>query len=102
MLQYDLFNQPVLPDFDGSEYNALFDKVRLTGQLHRLYELMKDGVFRTLSEIENKTGIPPASISAQLRNLRKDRFGAHTVNKRVRGEREMGLFEYQLIINQLN
>ena len=89
--QYDLFNQPVMPDFNGSEYNALFDKGRLTGQLHKLFELMKDQTFRTLSEIENETAIPQASISAQLRNLRKDRFGGHTVNRRPRGDRFHGL-----------
>jgi len=34
------------------------------------------------------------SITAQFRHLRKDRFGAHTVNRRYISD---GLFEYQLI-----
>ena len=82
--------------FNGSDYNPTFDNARLTGQIKRIYALMIDGKWRTLAEIETATGDGQASISAQLRHLRKDRFGKHTVNKRSRGERENGLFEYQL------
>ena len=100
--QGDLFSQPrQRPDFahsrfNGSDYVPEKDDVRLRGQIARVYELMKDGQWRTLAEIAEDTGDPPASISAQLRHLRKKRFGEHTVNKRARGEREAGLFEYQL------
>lgn len=83
--------------FDGSDYIPVFDDTRLRGQIRRVYDLMKDGKFRTLSEIERITGDPQASISAQLRHLRKERFGGHEVNKRPRGSRFNGLFEYQLI-----
>jgi hypothetical protein len=38
----------------------------------------------TLDELAKLTHYPPASISAQLRDLRKPRFGAHTVVKRWR------------------
>ena len=89
----DLFNQP---HFNGSDYNAMLDRKRLTGQIKRIYALMIDGKYRTLREIESVTNDPQASISAQLRHLRKARFGSHTLNKRRRGERENGLFEYQL------
>lgn len=58
---------------------------------------MKDGAWRTLSQIEAITGEPQASISAQLRHARKKRFGQHVVNKRYCGN---GLFEYSLIINK--
>lgn len=83
--------------FNGSDYIPLFDDERLTGQIKRVYSIMIDGVWRTLSDIEKLTSDPQASISAQLRNLRKPRFGSHTLNKRNRGERENGLFEYQLL-----
>lgn len=86
------FNKP----FDGSDYKPELDQKRLTGQLQKLFSLMKDGTFRTLSEIERFTGIPQASASAQLRNLRKPRFGAFTVTKRRRGEGSAGLYEYQV------
>jgi hypothetical protein len=85
--------------FAGSDYIPAFDDARLTGQIKRVFECMKDGVFRTLGEIERTTGDPQASISAQLRHLRKSRFGGHIVSKRPRGERSQGLFEYQLIVN---
>ncbi len=85
-------------DFNGPEYDPQFDRERLTGQILRIFTVMADAGWRTLAEIEGITGDPQASISAQLRHLRKDRFGAHTINRRARGDREDGLFEYQLLI----
>ena len=38
----------------------------------------------TLAELSSKTKFPPASISAQLRHLRKARHGAYRVEKRRR------------------
>ena len=86
--------------FNGADYIPKKDDVRLTGQILRVFGCMRDGIFRTLAEIESITGDPQASISAQLRHLRKERFGSHTVLKQPRGARENGLFEYKLIINQ--
>ena len=85
--------------FSGDEYDPKRDDARLTGQIERVFGLMKDGRWRTLGEIEAATGDPQASISAQLRHLRKQRFGGHAVEKQSRGERERGLFEYRLIVN---
>ena len=72
------------------------DDVRLTGQLLRVFALMQDGHWRTLDEIATVTGDPPASISAQLRHLRKRRFGSHVVERQARGERTHGLWEYRI------
>lgn len=83
------------PSFNGADYNRLEDRERLTGQILRIYNLMKDGQFRTLGQIEEVTGDPQASISAQLRNLRKPRFGGHTVERMNCGG---GLFSYRLMI----
>lgn len=83
--------------FNGSDYIPARDNVRLGKQITKIFDLMKDGVFRSLQEIESITGEPQASISAQLRHLRKKRFGEHTVNKRHEGN---GFYRYQLIINQ--
>lgn len=91
--------QTQLSLFAGDEYVRKFDEERLTGQLKRIFDLMKDGNWRTLSEISEITGDPQASISAQLRHLRKVRFGCHNVFKRNRGGREHGLFEYRLMVN---
>ncbi len=83
-------------EFDGPEYQHTLDFVRLTGQIERVFRLMNDGKWRTLGEIERVTRDPQASISAQLRHLRKTKFGSHVVNKRRRGDRTSGLFEYSL------
>lgn len=92
-LQTDLFF------FDGPDYKPDLDDDRLTNQYHRIFNLMRDGKWRTLSEIAVETGDPQASISAQLRHMRKPRFGAHIVNReRVKDRETQGLFEYQLIV----
>ena len=80
--------------FDGADYNPHRDDERLTGQLLRVFSLMQDKAWRTLAKIAELTGDPAPSISAQLRHLRKARFGAHTVNRRNMGG---GLYEYQVI-----
>lgn len=80
--------------FDGAEYVRSLDDVRLTGQIRRVFELMRDGHWRTLDEIGHATGDPVASISAQLRHLRRPRFGRFQVEKRHRGEPCRGLWEY--------
>lgn len=83
--------------FDGSDYVPARDDERLTGQILRVFECMKDRKWRSLSDISIQTGDPESSISAQLRHLRKQRFGGHAVNKRYMGN---GLFEYQLEVRQ--
>lgn len=89
-------------DFDGPEYSPEFDKGRLTGQIQRVYAAMVGGQWRTLSEIEEITGDPQASISAQLRHLKKEKFGSHMLHKRPRGHRSMGLWEYCLHPSECN
>lgn len=86
--------------FDGSDYDSARDNERLTGQIKRIFDLMKDGNFRTLADIERVTRDPQASISAQLRHLKKARFGGHGLEKRHRGEPKFGLYEYRLIVNK--
>lgn len=83
-------------DFDGAVYQEEFDFTRLTGQIRRVHDCMIDGAWRTLREIATVTGDPESSISAQLRNLRKRKFGSFVVDVRARGDRSHGLFEYQL------
>ncbi len=85
--------------FSGSDYEPRYDQVRLTGQLKRIWDLMLDGHWRTLSEIEALTGTPHSSVSAQLRNLRKAEFGSHDFIKRSRGNRSSGLWEMKVIPN---
>lgn len=82
--------------FNGSAYDRVFDHSRLRGQQLAIWQLMIDGKWRTLQEIEAATGYPQASISAQLRHFRKPRFGSHKLDRRPRGDRSHGLWEYKL------
>jgi predicted transcriptional regulator len=96
-MQTNLFKESEdnTPQFKGSDYNEQLDKPRLKTQFDKVFELMKDGMPRTLNEIEISTGIlAQASISAHLRYMRK--LG-HVVIKSRRGDKKQGLFEYKLI-----
>jgi hypothetical protein len=65
--------------FDGKTYCAIRDKARLNAELEAVIKVVLDGAWYTLAEISSETGYPEASVSARLRDLRKKRFGAHTV-----------------------
>ena len=81
--------------FDGETYEPAQDQKRLTGQLLRVYALMSDGRWRTLAQIAKEAQGSEASVSARLRDLRKERFGKYRIDKRrVTG----GLWEYKMII----
>lgn len=88
--------------FDGADYVPKRDDFRLAGQVMRIFNCMRDGNWRTFEEIKRITGDPEASISAQLRHLRKNRFGSHGVDKRHRGPASNGLYEYKLLVNARN
>lgn len=83
-----------LPGFAGELYDPALDDNRLRVQIGRVFEAMRDGGWRTLAELEGLTGDPQTSISAQLRHLRKPRFGAYLVDVRTRAG--AGLYEYRL------
>lgn len=56
---------------------------------------MLDGFWRTLSEIARELGYPEASVSAQLRHLRKPEFGSYLVDKRRR-KAQSSVWEYRV------
>ena len=58
--------------FRGETYSPVVDGVRLKGQLGDVFSLMKDREWRTLRELSNLTGHPEASLSARLRDIRKE------------------------------
>ena len=89
-------------DFDGKAYDPELDQARLSKQIYRVYKLMRDGKWRTLREIHDATNGPEASVSACLRDFRKERWGRNTVNKQRRGDPKQGLWEYQLILRDGN
>ena len=91
-----LFDIPLT--FDGATLDRASDQKRLSDQHQRVWAVMSDGAFRTLREIADLTGDETHSISARLRDFRKDRFGRHTVQRRGRAEAERGIHEYRLEI----
>ena len=80
--------------FPGPDLQAE-DHERLTTQLRRIYEVMRDGEWRTLPQIAELAGAPEASASAQLRHLRKPRFGGYDIERRYLGQ---GLYQYRMVM----
>jgi hypothetical protein len=84
-------------DFDGGTIEPALDAPRLGALLTAVRDLMHDGRWRTFAEIQSSIGMgSEGGISARLRDLRKERFGSHTVERRRRGVPSDGLFEYRL------
>lgn len=79
-------------DFDGGTYDPGRDRERLSGMLSRVATVMADGRWHTLRELATVTGGSEAAVSARLRDLRKPRFGGHTVERRYV---VAGLWEYR-------
>jgi len=80
--------------FNGADYDPDRDDLRLTGQLRRIWEIVIDGRWYTLKDISIRTGDPEPSISAQLRHLRKPRFGSHIVEREYIAN---GLYKYRVL-----
>lgn len=93
------------PFFDGETYEAEADRDRLAGLLRAVFLAMADGQWRALPLIQhivrqqNATWSSEASISARLRDLRKERFGAHKIERRRKAEGS-GTYQYRLTINR--
>lgn len=83
----------LVPHFDGETYVAERDHDRLAKQLNAVRDLMIDGRWRTLYGISLTTGFAEASISARLRDCRKEKYGGYTVARRHIAN---GLWEYQV------
>jgi len=84
--------------FHGHTYDKNRDHVRLTKKIKELYDLMKDGTWRTVAEIHEILGHKHSTIDANLRNLRREDKGYHQTPGRKRNG--IGDFEYKLIPNE--
>ncbi len=85
-------------DFDGETFERQKDGKRLNKQFNDVFEFMRDEKWHSLNAIHTITEYPESSISARIRDFRKVKFGAHTVNRRR--IKDSGTWQYQLIINQ--
>jgi hypothetical protein len=79
--------------FDGSTYDAARDQVRLSGQLQNVQQVLSDHRWHTLSEIAQRIGGSEAGISARIRDLRKERWGSHKIDRQHISQ---GLWKYRL------
>jgi hypothetical protein len=81
----------------GPAYDERVDGQRLKTQRDHIRDVML-GVDQHLSlqQIAAMTGYPEASVSAQLRHLRKPRFGGYRVLKRRRAD-DGGTWEYRVL-----
>jgi len=78
--------------FDGDTFDPILDAPRLEKQIDRVYAAVRHGGWMSLREVAQATGDPETSVSARLRDLRKDRFGGHDIQRRRRAR---GLWEYR-------
>lgn len=88
----------VVPHRDGITFDLARDGRRLAAQHHRVLARLRDSQWWTLKRLAQATGDPEASVSARLRDLRKERFGSHLIERRYV---HRGLFEYRLVLGQL-
>lgn len=80
-------------DRDGETFDRKRDLDRLNRQARAVYEYMSHGQWRTLADISAATGHPEASVSARLRDMKKEKFGGFTVEKRYIAN---GLWQYRV------
>jgi hypothetical protein len=80
------------PRYNGPEYVPERDFVRLHAQTARVLAVIRCGEWMTIAEVADSADCPENSASAQLRHLRKRRFGSHIILRRHKGG---GLFEYR-------
>jgi hypothetical protein len=79
--------------FGGQTYDAERDYKRLSGQLRKVYAVMRDGQWHSLDGLAQQAGGTVASVSARIRDLRKKQYGARVVERKHIKE---GLFLYRL------
>jgi len=87
--------------FDGNTYDANRDQDRLENQLDATFNIMNDGRWRTIPELTAlvslriRREVTTQSVSARLRDFRKEKFGGHRVDRESLGG---GVFQYRLIV----
>lgn len=92
----NLFKPVVSTPVNGATYNPMLDGNRLESQLERVIAAVSDGEWHDLGSLVNQCGGTHASISARLRDLRKVKFGGHTVESKRFGDPKSGLWKYRV------
>ena len=94
----DLFSwRPLKPPptvaFDGATYSSERDYKRLERLIDRVFAHMSDRQWHTIPEIHEACGGSQTSVSARLRDLRKEQRGGFTVETEHVHD---GLWRYRL------
>ena len=89
-------SQALLNDtpFDGSTYVHARDHARLSGQLDLVRQILSDRQWHTLEEIAELVGGSVAGVSARIRDLRKQKFGSHEIDRKYVSA---GLWRYRMV-----
>lgn len=83
----------------GPAYVKELDGKRIAKQHEVIRDFMLNNTnWFTLAELHALLQFPEASISAQLRHLRKKRFGAYRVEKQ---RRTVGTWEYRVLMPKI-
>lgn len=80
---------------DGATYSPVRDRMALADQMRAVMGRMADGRWHTLPELEAELGCSSASISARIRDLRKERYGRQTIERRIRKGEASRTHEYR-------
>lgn len=68
--------------FDGHDgYIPQRDDGRLRGQALAVWRILADCNWHTIPELSSATGGSEAGVSARIRDLRKPRFGGHSIER---------------------
>ena len=81
-------------NFDGSTFNPERDGQRLGDQMLAVLAIMSTKQWFTLGQLSMLAAAPEASVSARIRDLRKPRFGGHTIEREYVRK---GLWRYRLV-----
>jgi hypothetical protein len=65
--------------------------------LYKLLSVVKDGKWRTIKQLSDATGNIPTAASANMRNLRKAKYGGYIIERRHLGN---GLYEYRMALDE--
>lgn len=83
--------------FGGATFQEKRDGARLRGQLRAVFSLMSDGQWRTIEQIAQRVSGSDAGVSARLRDLRKKRYGGHTVERKYVSN---GVWMYRVLVGE--
>ncbi len=84
--------------FDGKTIREDPDApIRLTTMLGRVLVELGDGEWHTIAQLQAVAGGMQTSISARLRDLRKPKFGARRVERKLLHN---GLYIYRLVVDE--